>query len=132
MENNVPYLELINYALIDTNELGCLRSRNERYRALWDIGSNLLPQLSIERAGSRFRPINCLDSDDVEDFLVEEGIGHFNRSGNFEYGPELYHQEDDNLGHEEAIESIRWTFQASLTSAEGAKTALSKPERTDI
>jgi hypothetical protein len=29
----------------------------------------------------------CLDSDDVEDFLVEEGIGHFNRSGNFEYGP---------------------------------------------
>jgi hypothetical protein len=29
----------------------------------------------------------CLDSDDVEEFLVEEGIGHFNRSGNFEYGP---------------------------------------------
>jgi hypothetical protein len=40
----------------------------------------------------------CLDSDDVEDFLVEEGIGHRDRGGNFQYGPaiELEHVPDEH------------------------------------
>jgi hypothetical protein len=36
-----------------------------------------------------------MDSDDVEGWLVEEGIGFYNRSGNFEYGMDPEPSEND-------------------------------------
>jgi hypothetical protein len=36
-----------------------------------------------------------MDSEDCESWLVEEGIGHFNRYGNFEYGEAPFGWSDD-------------------------------------
>ena len=57
-------------------------------------------------AGSAIDHLVCIDSDDAEDFLVEEGIGHRDRSGNFEYGPaiELDDIADEHLLDEEETE----------------------------
>jgi hypothetical protein len=44
---------------------------------------------AVETGAGRIEAFFCLDLDDVEEFLIDEGIGHLDRSGNFEYGPEL-------------------------------------------
>ena len=33
--------------------------------------------------------LKCFDDEDVEGWLIEEGIGHRNKYGNLEYGPDL-------------------------------------------
>jgi hypothetical protein len=34
-------------------------------------------------------PLRCYDNEDVESWLIEEGIGHVDHLGNFQYGPDL-------------------------------------------
>jgi hypothetical protein len=52
--------------------------------------------------------VMCLDSDDVEDFLVEEGIGHLNRYGDCEYGPSFTADDIEDLapGYEHTQEKL--------------------------
>jgi hypothetical protein len=46
--------------------------------------TNEIPNDSTAGSGV---PVWCFDTEDVEGWLVEEGIGHFDRSGMFHYGP---------------------------------------------
>jgi hypothetical protein len=34
-------------------------------------------------------PLRCYDNEDVEGWLIEEGIGHLDHRGNFQYGPDF-------------------------------------------
>jgi hypothetical protein len=46
---------------------------------------------------TRTVPLRCIDSDDAEDWLVEERIGHLDELGNFQYGPAPYQGEEADL-----------------------------------
>ena len=58
----------------------CKRGRNYRYKA---HGSHF----SVAEVQQRSQSIRCYDNEDVEGWLVEEGIGYFDESGIFHYGP---------------------------------------------
>jgi hypothetical protein len=63
-------------------------------------------QESQQVVNSAFDYLVCLDSDDVEDYLVEEGIGHRDRSGNFQHGPAVEFEDiaDEHFFEKEGTE----------------------------
>lgn len=54
-----------------------------------------------------------MDPDDCEDFLVEEGIGHYDLSGNFQYGPAPLGWTEDGDLDREMIEGVPVVFPNS-------------------
>jgi hypothetical protein len=53
--------------------------------------------------GEGLIPILVFDSEDVEGWMVEEGIGHIDLSGNFQYGPDW----DESLEYSEEEEELK-------------------------
>jgi len=45
-----------------------------------------------------------MDSDDAEDWLAEEGIGHYDESGNFQWGPDPYDGSDLDIPDRHSID----------------------------
>ena len=51
------------------------------------------------------QPLSCFDAEDVEGWLIEEGIGHLDRSGNFQYGPSPFDECEEPIGFFDESES---------------------------